>query len=161
MPHIGQQIITPSTSNLYIASGYHNGSGYVKGDANLIPANILSGKSIFGVAGSLTPGKRFTTGYVSSGSTQELFYQYNAGGDAVSSPFINLANLGLTFTPRIIMFIMEESPQVVYFADAFISNQKMYKTLIISSAKYYASTYNSNIIAVSYYNRQYVFLAWE
>jgi len=64
MPNIGQQIITPSTANQNIAAGYHNGAGYVKGDANLISANILAGKSIFGVVGSLTPGKRYATGTI-------------------------------------------------------------------------------------------------
>ncbi|MED1858404.1 hypothetical protein P4V75_16455, partial [Brevibacillus reuszeri] len=53
MPDRSAVIITPSTANQTIANGYHNGAGYVKGDANLIPANILLGKSIFGVSGSV------------------------------------------------------------------------------------------------------------
>lgn len=45
--------ITPGTSNKTIASGtYLTGTQTISGDANLVAGNIVSGKSIFGVAGS-------------------------------------------------------------------------------------------------------------
>lgn len=45
--------ITPGTSNQTIASGtYLTGTQTIEGDADLISANIVSGKNIFGVAGS-------------------------------------------------------------------------------------------------------------
>lgn len=47
--------ITPSTVNKTIPQGYHNGSGIVQGNTDLIASNIRSGKDIFGVVGSLTP----------------------------------------------------------------------------------------------------------
>ena len=52
MPDNGAVTITPGISHQPIAAGYHNGSGTVQGDANLIPGNIKSGVTIFGVAGS-------------------------------------------------------------------------------------------------------------
>lgn len=55
MPNRGAAVITPSTTDQVIAAGYHNGSGYVKGDANLVSSNILSGKEIFGVSGNVFP----------------------------------------------------------------------------------------------------------
>lgn len=49
----GAQTITPGTSNKTIASGrYLTGTQTIKGDANLVVANIKKGVSIFGVAGS-------------------------------------------------------------------------------------------------------------
>lgn len=54
---------TPSTSNQTIVAGtYCSGAQTIKGDANLIPANIVSGKTIFGVAGSAEVGDGSSTG---------------------------------------------------------------------------------------------------
>ena len=47
------QTITPGTSDQTIAAGkYLSGAQTIKGDVNLVPANIVSGKTIFGVSGS-------------------------------------------------------------------------------------------------------------
>lgn len=51
-------VITPGTTDQVIPQGYYGGvlaDGKVKGDANLVAANIVSGKSIFGVAGNVSP----------------------------------------------------------------------------------------------------------
>ncbi len=53
MVNQGANFITPGTSNKLIPSGYHNGSGFVVGDAELIAANIRADKNIFGVQGSI------------------------------------------------------------------------------------------------------------
>ncbi|OQW99377.1 MAG: hypothetical protein BWK80_63095, partial [Desulfobacteraceae bacterium IS3] len=52
MPNQGAVNITPGTADQSIPAGYHNGSGTVAGDANLVPENIAAGKTVFGVAGS-------------------------------------------------------------------------------------------------------------
>lgn len=53
----GAQTYTPTTADQTIPAGkYLSGAQTIKGDANLVAGNIRSGKSIFGVAGSLTPG---------------------------------------------------------------------------------------------------------
>lgn len=51
----GAQTFTPSTSNQTINAGqYLSGTQTITGDADLIASNIISGKNIFGVAGSAT-----------------------------------------------------------------------------------------------------------
>jgi hypothetical protein len=52
MPNIGAVTITPGLTGKTIPAGYHNGSGTVSGDANLISGNIKSGAAIFGVSGA-------------------------------------------------------------------------------------------------------------
>ena len=51
------QTITPTTTNQTIAANtYLGGVQTIKGDANLVASNIVSGKSIFGVVGTATTG---------------------------------------------------------------------------------------------------------
>lgn len=112
MPNRGAVIITPGTANQTIAQGYHNGSGYVKGDTNLIPANIVAGKSIFGVSGAAPENTRmivggsqifvpFELGYtVGSGYEFTTYYGYvrldsndtNNSVSAVTSYMIDVTN---------------------------------------------------------------------
>jgi hypothetical protein len=51
MTNVGQENFTPGTGDQMISAGYHDGSGLVSGDADLVSGNVRSGVSIFGVAG--------------------------------------------------------------------------------------------------------------
>jgi len=51
MPNIGHQDVTPGPVPQAISAGYHDGTGYVAGDANLVDGNIKAGTTIFGVTG--------------------------------------------------------------------------------------------------------------
>lgn len=83
---------TPTTTNQTIASGtYLTGIQTIKGDANLIAANILSGKTIFGVSGT-----------ASSGLVREQG-TYTATSN-VTSPTISFSNTHTT-APSIVLFI--------------------------------------------------------
>lgn len=62
--------ITPSTSNQTIASGtYLTGTQTIAGDENLVSSNIVSGKSIFGVSGSVVLQNYYTGSSAPSSST--------------------------------------------------------------------------------------------
>lgn len=62
--------ITPGTSDQTIASGtYLTGTQTISGDANLVASNIISGKSIFGVSGSVTIQHYYTGSGTPSSST--------------------------------------------------------------------------------------------
>lgn len=52
MPNIGRQNISCGTTNETIREGYHDGTGAVVGDADLIAENIKQYVSIFGVKGT-------------------------------------------------------------------------------------------------------------
>lgn len=63
MPEQEAQTITPGTSDKTIASGrYLTGTQTIEGDANLVAANIASGKTIFGVTGTHSGGGKMKTG---------------------------------------------------------------------------------------------------
>ncbi|GAK55386.1 hypothetical protein U27_02219 [Candidatus Vecturithrix granuli] len=53
MPNRGAVTITPGTTAQTIPVGYHNGSGTVAGDPNLVASNIRLGVTIFGIQGTL------------------------------------------------------------------------------------------------------------
>lgn len=70
---------TPGTSDQTIGSGqYLSGAQTIKGDSNLVGSNILSGKTIFGVPGSVVI-QRYYTGSSepssSTGSNGDLYLQ--------------------------------------------------------------------------------------
>ena len=51
MPNVGQQNLTPGTAPQPISQGFHDGTGSVAGDGNLVSGNIRGGVDLFGVIG--------------------------------------------------------------------------------------------------------------
>lgn len=70
---------TPGTSNQTIgANQYLSGAQTIKGDSNLVAGNIISGKTIFGVPGSVVIQKYYTGSSApssSTGSNGDLYLQ--------------------------------------------------------------------------------------
>ena len=154
------QTYTPGTADQSIAAGqYLSGAQTIKGDANLISANILSGKSIFGVVGSLTPGKKYATGTTINSATQSIFIR-SSGGEKPGQ-FIKVSNLNLGFTPRIILYYCTQYPGdvFVYFRDGF-ANQSY--TVMARDTYLYADKYAPHETLYSVFgNAEYTWFAWE
>ena len=100
----GAQTITPKTSNQTLTKGYYKGDITVKGDANLIASNILSGKSIFGVTGSATVtslgGKKWASGTATATLTNDYtYYSETLNRTKQTSVCVN----NLDFTPSVVI----------------------------------------------------------
>lgn len=103
--------------HMFPPTGYYNtgaGTGVYADSADFIAANILSGKNIFGVAGTAIAGKRFASGsfgpsysgspWVNPGASYLTFY--DPGGNSYSRAFmISISNLNLGFTPSLILIL--------------------------------------------------------
>ena len=90
---------TPTTSNQTIASGtYCSGAQTIKGDANLVAGNIRSGKSIFGVSGTMQEGENLDSVISTQDSLisqiQTALQGKAAGGGAVDTCSVTI--MGIT-----------------------------------------------------------------
>ncbi len=109
--------VTPSTADqTAVAKGvYTTGAVTVKGDANLIPENILSGISIFGVEGIAASGARVATGSFTPTASTDA--NYGSGGLTVS---------GLGFKPSVIMIYLAATLSTVSGKNVLICIARTY-----------------------------------
>ena len=101
--NIGQQTITPTTSNITITEGYHNGTGYAEGDADLVAGNIKDGVTIFGVTGNYTPSLGTTSsgfGYTVSSlpTTRSRTITMGSSGRLYWTVFLGSFGVNLRYT---------------------------------------------------------------
>lgn len=88
--------ITPGTSNQSIAANqFLTGAQTIKGDANLVAANIISGKSIFGVAGNAKVYKYLNVAVTSSAS--RITFKDSSNNDMA---FYYITHGAIAFTPQ-------------------------------------------------------------
>lgn len=95
MTNNGVKTITPSSSEQALSGFYASGSKVV-GDADLVAANILTGKNVFGVVGT---AKSFASGNYTITSSQLDFYNFN--NTKGQYQYVNVT--GLNFKPTIIV----------------------------------------------------------
>lgn len=100
MVNNGTVILTPNRGYVSIPKGYHNGSGYVKGDNDLLAENIKSGVDLWGVVGSF------------DGSTFNPITEYEAHS-ILGSFIINDSDWGKTWWSEPVS-IREDHYYVVY-----------------------------------------------
>lgn len=131
MANRGAMTITPGTTNQMIPQGYHDGSGVVIGDSNLISANIKQDVNVFGVLGTLIDGTNMKKWASGTGTTNAT------SGFSVS---------GLSFQPTVIIVEL-----------VGISTPHEYRTIYIdkSLAPYNASTDNFDLTNNSFYSASF------
>lgn len=163
------QTATPSNSTKTVAckGKYMAGDISIKGDANLVATNIVSGKTIFGVAGNMKKFAFITT-FAKTGTDKKT---YNIKNESNSNSIINLyhADIELQFNPASFMYLhiagrsypssgftlsdgrfyirsYENTTMTIYLAiDKCIKNEKK---LFLPSRK---SNGSMNICATGYY----------
>jgi len=67
MTNVGQQNVTPGTAAVALTEGFHDGSGSVAGDPDLVATNIAGGVDIFGVVGNLVGASGCGNGVIDAG----------------------------------------------------------------------------------------------
>lgn len=96
------QTYTPNTADQTIPSGkYLVGNQVIKGDANLIPANIKKDVTIFGITGTLVDYATYDTSLPDAGSEQILsgYEAFSFQGVKVVGNIATMAALTSEFTP--------------------------------------------------------------
>ncbi len=145
----GAQTITPAISNQTLSKGYYKGNITIKGDANLIASNIISGKSIFGVSGSATVsslgGKKWASGRGTSTSTSVSCDYYSSGTNFECTITVN----GLSFKPSFIFAYREDDPSYIslYHNDKFFSGAGRISSGSAQSVRMYKPNDNIKIIS--------------
>lgn len=89
MPNVGQTNMTPGTAALTIPQGYHDGTGALVGDADLMAENIKKDVAIFGVTGTM-----LNAGVPKTGQTAS----YRTGDDGAYQKGVAFPNPRFTVT---------------------------------------------------------------
>ncbi|MBO9606616.1 MAG: hypothetical protein J7639_11725 [Paenibacillaceae bacterium] len=106
----GTMLKLPIPENAY----YGTGANVTRTDANFVAGNILSGKSIFGVAGSLIVGKKWAQGSATS-SSMGFISSLGAYGNGISVS-------GLAFKPTIIITVRSGSTFLSSGGSVYVEN---------------------------------------
>ena len=151
IPSKAAQTYTPGTSNQTIASGYYlSGAQTIKGDSNLVAANIINGKTIFGVTGAFH-GLVYKKGTATSNSSdgKKTFYM-NYGTSSYRAQSLRYVQITPGCTP--ILVIITYLHQVTLASVDSSGNAYLNTTASNDYSGYYPPTdqaghANTNIIA--------------
>ena len=153
---------TPTTSNQTISSGqYLSGAQTIKGDANLIPANIKSGVSIFGVTGNykgISGEDKINDMLSAYGSRNYVYPTYSSNYTSASTSTFGTGGnsyrfniLGTTYTTWSIRFYQNSTGEVGNIGfisgaiDTTVLNQYTLIVYDLSNNEPYFFSLNGNI----------------
>ncbi len=116
MVEIGRQDVTPGIIPQAIAQGYHDGTGSVAGDSDLVPRNIKKHVTIFGVVGTFEGGAGATYNGAVPKTGQTTVYR--AGDDGthqkgVAWPNPRFTDHGTTVTDEMTGLMWVRAPHTV------------------------------------------------
>lgn len=152
-PNQGDKIITPGVSNITIPRGWHEGNGYVKGDANLLAENIADGVEIFGVEGEAETYKNILF-------LPDKGVEWQAGGQVgTPTPTYYIDDNGLVMhnnkdivgivTKDLITF--DDINEIVFYYDVWttggtVNTQQLYFTVLNNKTDTYTNSVDQDYI---------------
>lgn len=159
------QTITPGTSNKTIAAGkYLSGIQTIKGDSNLIAANIISGKSIFGVAGTAVKGGysgliSVTPKSIATDTFGSYAVSWSSSSDTgLQSKYLDL-NIGTISASSVNILFTRQLTGNTYPTNLATTNSSNYytpiKSVIDNSSTYWCADFYYNVTSAFKYYRRY------
>lgn len=119
------QIYTPGTADIIIPSGsYLADNQTILGEPNLIPSNIPSGITLFGISGTKSAGGQVAYGQ-NTGSNSTLSFNTTTGGTWSA---YHLTVSGLTFKPKVVV--------ITYFDVSAMLHTVVYNSIYIKMSRY-------------------------
>lgn len=113
LPVKGSTTYTPGATDQKIVGGYYlTGTQTIKGDPNLVAANIKSGVSIFGVAGTCKPGADLSNGFAN-------FMKANGAQKTIKQGQTSFTGIGLS---TMVWFEMSHPCRINFLLDKDVTN---------------------------------------
>ena len=137
------QTITPGTTDVVKPAGIYDGAITIKGDANLIAANIKSGVSIFGVLGTFVGNGNSIILHQNSSSDYITVYYTEHDMGNTSYHYLQLNNIG--FVPKIIIAIADTSGYCDFSVYCELGNVYNNSGPTVITADYSASRVSTNV----------------
>ena len=137
LPARGTTTITPGTSNKTISAGYYlTGTQTIKGDANLVPKNIASGVSIFGVLGTLTSSTSVDNDISVGSDLPDGISKLSSGTYTSTSDITSNVTIahGLGVIPNFYMIVLETDVSSSPIASTLVCGAGIYKRTKTSSS---------------------------
>ena len=153
MPTQAEQTILPGTSDQTIAAGkYLTGAQTIKGDANLVPGNIASGVSIFGVVGIASGGAGDTITIVNDTGYNAVINGIAANiGESVTVPKNTVGLYTVVFTDDLTEYVIDRELDGTQYSNNYLITKTPVSALYGDAFAFYTAVlfFGSEVIANS------------